>query len=437
MNRVLTIRLWYLLIICIASSPTFAQKKKQKQRFERSPKQELTYDDNTYLPVIRSVQFYPAGKENELPVYPIDGSSALLLTFDDLRADVRNYYFGIEHCDKDWTPSRATVLDYVNGFNEDRIEDFTASKGTFQPYTRYSASFPSNNTKPKLAGNYILKVYEDADKQRLILTRRFYVVNNLVNIAAQIQNSLQVDKRLSNQKLNVTLTTALTIANPQRDLSVLVMQNQRPDYMMRLQTPNFSGNNEFKYTDRETLDFKGNNEFRFVDLRSFRVASERMKTILIDSLPTVALYTDEDLHANSYASTFDENGRFYLRNRDLNDEDIDGDYATVNFSLKTERETNGAIYLVGGFNNYQRRAENKMHYDEASHLWKLSIPLKQGLYDYAYIFEDERGGLQTDYFSGSHFQTGNDYQILVYVRRMGTYWDELVGFNEVSIHNRK
>lgn len=438
MNRSITIRFLYLLMTCTIVSPTFAQHKtKQKQRFERSPVQELIYDDKAYLPAIRSVQCYPNGKENRLPVYHLDGSNSLLLTFDDLRADVRNYYVAIEHCNKDWTPSRATVLDYVEGFNEDRIEDFTASKGTFQPYTRYSIAFPTNNIRPKLAGNYLLKVYEDADKQRLIITKRFYVVNNLVNIAAQVQNSLQVAKRLHNQKLNVTLTTALTIANPQRDLTVTVLQNQRRDCQMSLQNPNFSGNNEFKYTHSETLDFKGNNEFRFVDLRSFRVPSERMRSIRLDSLPEIDLYTDEDHQNSTYASTFDENGRFYLRNRDLNDEDIDGDYATVNFSFKTDQQINGSIYLVGGFNNFQRHAENQLRYDKDTGLWKLSLPLKQGLYDYEYVLEDQEKQVQTDRFSGSHFQTGNDYQIFIYVRRMGTYWDELVGYNEVSINNRQ
>lgn len=438
MNRIITIRLLYLLIFLIAVPSVFAQhKKKLEQRFERSPTQELIYDDKAYLPVIRSVQFYPSGKENQLPVFTIGNGSPLLLTFDDLRADIRNYYFAIEHCNRDWTPSRATVIDYVEGFNEDRIEDFTASKGTFQAYTRYTATFPSNNLKPKLAGNYILKVYEDADKERLILTRRFYVLNNLVNVAAQIQNSLQVSKRASNQKLNVNLTTALTIPNPQRDLTVLILQNQRLDYEMTLQAPNFSGNNKFRYTQSEAFDFKGNNEFRFVDLRSFRIASERIRHIQLDSLPTIDLYTDEDHHLDTYATTFDENGRFFLRNRDLGDEDVDGDYATVNFSLKTDRQVKGNIYLVGGFNNFQRSAENRLHYDEASGRWKLTLLLKQGLYDYEYVFEDEAKHVETDFFSGSHFQTGNDYQILIYVRRMGTYWDELVGFSEISIHNRK
>ncbi len=424
--------------MAITIFPTNAQKKKrEKVSFEQSPRQTLVYDNIAYLPVIRSVQYYPIGKENQLPVYNLGSSDQLQLTFDDLRGDVRNYYFGIEHCDKDWTPSRVNILDYVQGFNEDRIEDYSASKGTFQAYTRYSLKFPSANLKPKLAGNYILKVYEDADKQRLILSRRFYVLNNLVNITADIVPSLNVSKRLSNQKLNITLKTGLTIPNPQRDLSIVVMQNQRPDNLMTLQQPNFSGNNEFRYTHSETFDFEGNNEFRFVDLRSFRIASERIKNIQIDTTVHVRLYSDEDNSQDTYAATFDENGRFYLRNRDIDDQDTDGDYATVLFSLQTEQKIKGNIYLVGGFNSYLRQEENKLQYDDKTNLWEVSLRLKQGLYDYTYVWEDETGKVHSSTFSGSHFQTGNDYQILIYNRKIGTYWDELVGFGERSIHNRK
>lgn len=402
----------------------------------RSPRQELQYEDHAYLPSIRSVQLYPLGKESQLPLYTLGAMEQLQLTFDDLRADVRNYYFAVEHCNQDWTASRASVLDYVEGFNEDRVENFEAAKGTFQPYTRYSLRFPTANLKPKLAGNYLLKVYEDSDKERLVLTRRFYVLNELIQVKPQIQPSLDPAKKLSHQKLNIELTTALTIPNPQRDLLVRVLQNQRPDNFIQTLTPNFSSANQFKYNGKDFFDFKGNNEFRFVDLRSFRIASERMRHVQIDSTVTIDLYTDEDNQGKTYAATFDENGKFYFRNRDVNDEDSDGDYATVNFSFKTAETFKGKIYLVGGFNSYRRTPENLMQWDEQRKLWTLRLRLKQGLYDYAYIL-DEPGGTLTDAFSGSHFQTGNDYQILIYNRRIGTYWDELLGFSEMGINNRK
>ncbi|SFS34740.1 protein of unknown function [Sphingobacterium wenxiniae] len=434
-NKVLPYALFILFLMQVFTAEA-QRKKKDKKDFERSPKQELVYDDKAYLPVIRTVQFYPQGKENQLPIYTLGSTERLLLTFDDLRADVRNYYLSIEHCNQDWTPSRTTVLDYIDGFNEDRIDNFQTSRSTFRSYTQYKLTFPTEYIKPKLAGNYILKVYEDADKSRLVLTRRFYVLNSLMQVNSTVQSSYKTTNRLKNQKLNINLTTGLTIQNPQRDLIVQVKQNQRSDNQMILQTPSFVGNNEFRYTNSETFDFKGNNEFRFVDMRSFRIPSERVQQITQDSITQILLYTDEDDSHETYAATFDENGLYFIRNRDLNDDALDADYADVTFSLKTSQTIQGNIYLVGGFNHFQRTEENKLHFDEENQIWKVTLRLKQGLYDYDYVLEDQQGNVITDAFSGTHFQTGNDYQIFIYNRRPGAYWDELVGFGQNSINNR-
>jgi len=436
MDRTATLRFSLFLVLMGAALSAAAQKKKKAKRtFEPSPRQELIYEDRAYLPAIRTVQFHPAGKENRLPVYLMGGGERLRLSFDDLRADIRNYYIAIEHCNQDWRPSRTSVLDYVDGHNEDRIEDYSSSKSTVQPYTHYALDFPTEYVRPKLAGNYLLKVYEDADKERLVLTRRFYVLNDLVSVGAQVWPSRQAASRLKNQKLDISLSTGLTVNNPQRDLSVLVRQNQRPDNQLLSRNPNFATGGTFRYDGIETFDFRANDEFRFVDLRSFRVPSERVREIIPDSVTRVVLFADEDRQGESYAGTYDENGLFFIRNRDLNHDELEADYADVVFSLKTSQNVLGNIYLVGGFNGFRRADENRLVFDVQNGVWTVTVKLKQGLYDYEYVLENPDGELITDAFCGTHFQTGNDYQIFVYNRRQGTYWDELVGFAEMGINN--
>lgn len=436
MKKCIVVSISLLLIV----SCCFAQKKKKKKNndSDQSPKQELVYDNVNYLPSIQSVQFLTGNTETNLPIIDLEKRNTLTFNFDDLRADIRNFYFGIEHCDANWIPSRLSPLEYAEGFNEGRIDNYTSSKSTYQPYTHYSANFPDEYVAPKLPGNYLLKVYEDADKNRLILTRKFYVVRNLMGVAAKVSPSTIVAKRSQNQKLDVFVKTgAITVANPQRDLRVVVMQNQRMDNIMSLNDPMFVGGSDISYNNSQTLDFKGNNEFRYVDLRSFKLGSERVQSIHVDSLVRVSLHIDEDNSQSTYASTFDENGKFYIRNMDQPEANVEGDYAQVTFSLKTDQEIKGDIYLVGGFNNYQRTAQNKLHYEEKTKLWQVTLPLKQGLYDYEYVLQDLNGNVVTDAFSGSFYETGNNYQILLYNRKIGTFWDEFLGFGETSINNRK
>ncbi|GGH24468.1 DUF5103 domain-containing protein [Sphingobacterium alkalisoli] len=427
-----------LTLLYFTLSKTEAQrKKKTRENFEQSPPQELIYDNKSYLEAINTVQLFPTGKEGQFPIYTLGSQEQLLLSFDDLRADVRSYYYSIEHCNANWEPSRVSPLDYAEGYNEDRLDNFFPSQGTFQAYTHYKVAFPNEYIKPKIAGNYLLKVYEDADKTRLVVTRRFYVVRPLIQVGTHILPSVEVSKRMTNQKIDVSLKTpSLTIPNPERDLQVHVFQNQREDNKMVLTKPMFIGNNEIKYNNSETLDFLGNNEFRFVDLRSFRLGSNRVQQIQNDSLVSINVLTDEDLRDASYADTYDENGKFYIRNLDFENAEIQSDYADVHFSLQTNQKITGNLHLVGGFNNFQRNEQNRLTYNPTSKNWELTLKLKQGLYDYEYVLETPEGQIITNAFTNSFYATGNDYLVLVYNRRIGTYWDELLGVGTISIHNK-
>lgn len=420
-----------LLLFC---SGAVAQKQKKKRTTrERTPQQELIYDNVNYLPTIKSVQFYPIDRENALPIIELHSNDQLIFAFDDLRGDVRNFYFSMEHCDANWKPSKLSPLEYAEGFNEERILDYASSVNTLQPYTHYRMDFPTRNIKPKLAGNYLLKVYEDADKSRLIITRRFYVLAPLMIISPQLVPSVNVAKRSSNQKIDLKVNTGgLTVNNPYQDISILVMQNQRPDVQQWLTTPHFISSNELTYNDNKTLDFGGGNEFRYFDLRSLRLASEQVANIQLDSGIYVDLVSDQNYKGASYASTFDENGKFFIRNQDKADADTESDYAWIRFSLEDDVPETGAIYVVGAFNNYTRGEENKMTYNTATKTWECSLLLKQGLYDYTYVHVDQSNTVDVSFSSGNHFETENTYQVLVYNRRPGTTWDELVGFMEIS-----
>ena len=426
-----------ILIFTLTYTSLFAQRRNRNREDTRSPKQELVYENKAYLPEIRTIQLLPDGEEGVLPIIDLDAGDRLHISFDDLRGDVRNFYYSIEYCDMDWQPSRLSPLDYAKGFNEDRITEFETSQSSTQAYTHYNFSLPSEYVGPKTPGNYLLKVYEDADKSRLIFTQRFYAVRNLIQVAATVQNSLNAAYRTTHQKINVSLKTGLTVNNPNRDLHVLVMQNRRPDHQMVISDPMFVGNGEFTYNNSQTLDFEGNNEYRYIDLRTLRVPSTNIQHVNIDDGKAYAhVITDTDNSNAVYASTFDENGAFYIRNMDFDGEDsYMSDYADVTFSLDAPENVDGHIYVVGDFNRYERTPENQLAYNSESKTWTSTISLKQGLYDYDYVLVKPDGEVVVNAFSGSHFATGNDYQVLIYHRRMGTYWDELLGIADVGINN--
>lgn len=395
-----------------------------------APGQQRTFDQTNkiYVPYIKTVECYPLGKEQGLPIISLGSADQLLFAFDDLLSSNREYSYTIEHCTSDWKKSDIPILEYIDGFSTDRIFDYRLSFNTLQKYTHYELIFPNEQIRPKLSGNYLLKVF-DGDENHPIISQRFYVINNRVSVAAEVVPSPQVMNRFKNQKVNFTVLHPFQIANPYQDIKAVVMQNFNPLASVVSTKPAFIRPGALLYNDLTTNDFPGGYEFRKFDLRSLRAKGENVQEIYGDSANTAILFMDNVYSSLKYASQFDENGRFYIRAQDGRDGRTDADYVHVNFSLAANNPVEGGVYVVGRFNSYQLSAENKLTYLPAQRKYAGNILLKQGLYDYMYVSPEEGNH---SYFDGNFFETENSYQIFVYYKKPGGRFEELIGFTEIN-----
>jgi len=401
----------------------------------------IRYKDFIYKDNIKSVELYREGWRMSPPVVKLRGGQQLILTFDDLDADVKNYHYTIIHCDAMWQPSDILKTEYIRGFNDDEISDYAFSFNTLKVYTNYQLSFPTDYMQYTKSGNYLLKVYEDEElDSNVVLTRRFMVTNQKVTVTGEVVPPVKIEDRNYRQQVEFDISSGnFYIQNPYNELKVMVLQNWRWDNAVTNIQPRMVVNGKLDYQFLSDLIFDGGNEFRNFDIKSMRYQSERIALIDYDYQGNhVYLHTDERRNFKQYTRDDDLNGKFYREKEGADFSDTEADYTYVHFTLPYEHPlVTGNLYIFGALTNFDFTDEGMLKYDYEEGIYETSLYLKQGYYNYAYVFlEDGTEAGDMTLVEGNHWDTDNEYIILVYYREPGTYYDQMVGIEYITAHKK-
>jgi hypothetical protein len=412
----------FILLVCIAG-PIKAQKNP-----------DLVVDPNIHTALI-----HPVGSPLAPPILILNTGGALQISFDDFKASYQDYAYSIELVDSNWQSIDMNEFEYVRGFNQNKINTYSVSSIATQKYFHYQFNFPTNYCSPKLSGNYILKVFKNGDKSNIAFTKRFYVADHVVNINAKVQEPFDGAISRTHQRIKASIDIR-DIPNFQNNqLTVKVIQNNRYSDAKTTTTPSFLRNTELEFNNEAELIFPAGKEARWLDLQSFQLRSDRVAEINNKESITKIIVRPDGSRENLLYSTYkDLNGGYLIMNTDNLQSENQNDYAQVQFTYIPKDNIpylDQKLYLIGALTNNAMDQNAEMQFDVKQGVYQKTLLLKQGYYSYNYILRDRNTPNDMDDFSeteGNHFETENNYTILVYYHAPGTRNDQLVGFTTVN-----
>ncbi len=399
------------------------------------------YTDNIADPRIKTVLLYREGWNLSYPVLKLNSSDKLEFHFDLLGGSIETFYYTFIHCDKDWNKSDIFSNDYLDGFPENLIEEYKPSFNTTVNYTHYKLLFPNDRVNITLSGNYIFKIYPENSPDKPVITKRFIVTEDAASIKIDAHRPNMTSDNNAGQQVDFTVTLpGMKIADPYRDFYSFILQNGRWNNAKKNLKPDVTGLNELIFNSlSEKNIFMGGNEFRYFDIKSIRYKTEYVRIIDFQApYYNVYLQPSENREAKPYFYRQDFNGKYYVAYQEGRDADTDADYVNVFFTLPSKYKADGGdMYVSGAFNNWAFNDNNRMTYNFSEEQYECTILLKQGWYDYEYVFlkNGDTEGV-TSLFEGSHYETENDYQVIVYYRNPLDRYDRIIGTVTINTLNR-
>ncbi|MBR4841699.1 MAG: DUF5103 domain-containing protein [Bacteroidaceae bacterium] len=373
---------------------------------------------------VNTLRTITCGDWERAPIITLGSDETIEFSFDEMSHRYHRFTYHITHCDARWEASDLIESEYMEGFNDQPIDSWENSLNTTFDYTHYTMTLPNNDIILKLSGNYRLSIREDGKE---VAWFRFLISEDMHNLSASVSGNTDIDTHKAHQQVDMTVSTnGLTLRDPDKEIYTVVMQNRRFDNAVINPQPTYNSGGKLTYEHCRDLIFPAGNEFRrfeAVNMYEYFLNVDRIS--FHDPYYHASLMEDTRHHA--YTFDFDHNGRFLVRYNQADDSDIEADYLFVHFNLLSEPLEGGKMYVSGLFTGGNSGPEWEMEYNRVSGRYEATILLKQGAYDYQYLWIPEGNAVgQTKPVEGDWYETKNEYLILLYYRQRGLRYDRLV-----------
>ncbi|MBQ2208670.1 MAG: DUF5103 domain-containing protein [Prevotella sp.] len=380
-----------------------------------------------FVPNVKSLTSVVNGDWLNRPVMELNSSDQLRIGFDELSHNYHRFVYRLEHCEWDWTPSEGLFeSDWLEGFNNNPIDDYRNSLNTTVLYTHYELTIPNDKCRLKMSGNYRLTVYDEDNADEAVLEVQFYVVEPLASVGLEVTTNTDIDHNKSHQQLSMSLSyNNLRITHQDEQLHTVVMQNWREDNARRDIRPNYINSQGLVWEHNRELIFDAGNEFHKFEVLDVSHPTMGIERITWDGEHYQVWPFAAQVRRN-YLTDVDADGAFIIRNSDIREVDYTCDYVWVNYVLQAPYQ--GDLYLHGHWTTDADQENYKMRYEGAQGTYYTQLMQKQGYYSYQYLTPDGKNPPS----EGNFYQTENRYQAFVYYQGIGERAWRLVGYRALE-----
>ena len=382
---------------------------------------------------VRSLKVCLASNMYIPPVLMMNSDDCLVVNFDYIDYDVHYLRYSVTHCNADWQPSQLVESEYVSGFNYADIDDYAPSEATYVHYYNYQFMLPNADMEFLVSGNYLLSVYEQDNPNTILFQTRFSVCEGKVGVYPQVTSRTDIEYNNRFQQVSFDIRYKPNqIKDPYSEFTCIVSQNSREDNAVTVSRPTMVGVDHVTYEHNRELIFAAGNEFRrFETVNAHNINMGVQSIRYYEPMYNATLMIDEPRNETQYLYDKTQFGRFTIRNAEAFGENaLQADYMITHFTLDTYGKLNGGnVWLYGEFLNGYPAAQSIMKYDASSGCYTADLLLKQGAYNYMYLWIPDGTSVgQTSRIEGDHYETVNEYLVKVYDRPMGERYDHFVGY---------
>lgn len=371
---------------------------------------------------IKSVTLHAKKINAFIPIIRLGESFSF--SFDDTEGDEKEYTYKLIHCNADWEISNLLSTEFISGFDEDTIRNYENSFNTYQDYTHYDIQIPNQTMRIKISGNYIISISDD---DGVVFTRRFIMYQKKVDVGVSVHKARKVEDINTKQNVEFVINyPKLKINNPSKEIKIAIYKNNDWNTVVKNIEPQFYRGTQLLYKYGEKTSFLGGNEFIYFDTKDYRSTTNNINKVELGDVYETTLYVDVTRQQRDYTYYPDVNGNFFIRSINAEDNNLEADYTKVHFIYRANIPNEKEVYVYGAFNNWQFTNENKLQLTTDNY-YETDVLLKQGFYNYTYVTLDNDGHIDQT-IEGTHYQTENDYTVIVYYRRFGSRYDSVIGY---------